>query len=221
MCRLYSSPNKLLGSSKSVWIARLWQRAGSRTPNHGAAGNPDAFANIRVQQRRVPQPPALIAGDQSFTLSKQAQLCCVSLQAQYQAFVRFAVGSSTATAIALKRPLRFGTVDRRGLKCLVVSSRISSGASQQTLYRCCGRNVVVPGANSKRFFCVPIGLYRDILRAPTALGMPARSALAGPWGVRLACVIKASIWAAWPWPASTTSAAPWLRIRAAWGIRAR
>jgi hypothetical protein len=65
------------------------------------------FANRRVQQRRVPQPPTLIAGDQSFTLPKQAQLCCVSLQAQYQAFVRFAVERCTASAIALKRPFAF------------------------------------------------------------------------------------------------------------------
>jgi hypothetical protein len=72
-----------------------------RAPNSGAAGSPADFANIRVQQRRVPQPPAFTAGDKSFTLPKQAQLCCVSLQAQYQAFVRFAVESCTALAIAL------------------------------------------------------------------------------------------------------------------------
>jgi hypothetical protein len=73
----------------------------SRTPNHGAAEYAADFVNIRVQQRRVPQPPALIAGDQSFTLPKQAKLCCVSLQAQYQAFIRFAVERCTASAIAL------------------------------------------------------------------------------------------------------------------------
>jgi hypothetical protein len=79
----------------------------SRAPNHDAAGSTADFVNIRVQQRRVPQPPASIAGDKSFTLPKQAQLCCVSLQAQYQAFVRFAVESGTASAIALKRPFAF------------------------------------------------------------------------------------------------------------------
>jgi hypothetical protein len=58
----------------------------------------------RVQQRRVPQQPVDIAGcTESFSLPKQAQVSRVSFQAQYQAFVRFAVGSSAAlSAIALK-----------------------------------------------------------------------------------------------------------------------
>jgi len=59
------------------------------------------LANSRVQQRRVPQQPAYVAGVKSFTLPKQAQLCCVCLQAQYQAFIGFMVESSTASAIAL------------------------------------------------------------------------------------------------------------------------
>jgi hypothetical protein len=58
-------------------------------------------STFAFNKRRVPQPPAVIAGDQSFTLPKQAKLCCVSLQAQYQAFVRFAVERCTASAIAL------------------------------------------------------------------------------------------------------------------------
>jgi hypothetical protein len=86
----------------------------SRAPNHGVVGKAAGLANRRVQQRRVPQQPAYIAGVKSFTLPKQAQLCCVSLQAQYQAFIGFMVESSTASAIALKGPLRSGTVDRRG-----------------------------------------------------------------------------------------------------------
>jgi hypothetical protein len=73
----------------------------SQAPNHGADEDTADFICIRVQQRRVPQPPALIAGEQSFTLPKQAKLCCVGLQAQYQAFVRFAVERCTASAIAL------------------------------------------------------------------------------------------------------------------------
>ena len=78
-----------------------------RPPIRGAAPGTTDFADIRVQQRRVPQAQALIAGDQSFTLPKQAQLCCVSVQAQYQAFVRFAVESCTASAIALKQTFAF------------------------------------------------------------------------------------------------------------------
>jgi len=79
----------------------------SRAPRARADRTLPMFVDRRVQQRRVPQPPALIAGDQSFTLPKQAQLCCVSLQAQYQAFVRFAVESCTASAIALKQTFAF------------------------------------------------------------------------------------------------------------------
>ena len=74
-------------------------------------------------------------------------------------------------------------------------------------YRCCGRNVVVPGGNSKRFFYVPMGLYRGIFRPETALGMPPRSRFGGPAGDNPAAVIRASISVAWPWPASTTSTA--------------
>jgi len=62
---------------------------------------------LAFNKRRVPQAQALIAGDQSFTLPKQAKLCCVSVQAQYQAFVRFAVESCTASAIALKQTFAF------------------------------------------------------------------------------------------------------------------
>jgi hypothetical protein len=59
-------------------------------------------ATRRRQQRRVPHSPAYAGCINSFCLPKQAQLSCVSLQAQYQAFVRFAVGSSAAlSAIAL------------------------------------------------------------------------------------------------------------------------
>jgi len=101
----------------------------------------------------------------------------------------------------------------------LVFHRIPAGPA--TLNRRCGRNVVVPGRYSKRFFCVPIGLYRGILRAPTARKIPARSALGGLWGVNPASVIKASISRAWPCPASTTSAAPPASSRAACGIRAR
>jgi hypothetical protein len=52
-----------------------------------AAVNKDAF----------PTSPACVAGRiRSFRLQKQAQVSSVIFQAQYQAFVRFAVGSSAA-----------------------------------------------------------------------------------------------------------------------------
>ena len=162
----------------------------SRAPNHDAVRTAAGLANMRVQQRRVPQPPAFIAGVKSFTLPKQAQLCCVSLQAQYQAFVRFAVESSTAPAIALNSTCVLEPFTRRALVSRTLASPASSyGAS--TLDRCCGRNVVAPGEYSKGFFCVPKGLYRAILWPATALGIPARSAFGAITAANPAAVIRA------------------------------
>jgi hypothetical protein len=59
----------------------------------------DAFPNsASLPQQRKPWPSAASI----ILLAKQAQVSCVSIQAQYQAFVRFAVRSSAAlSAIAL------------------------------------------------------------------------------------------------------------------------
>jgi hypothetical protein len=75
----------------------------SCTPNRSAVRFHTDFAVTRGQQRRVPQQSSgyrqLI---KSFRLPKQAQVSRVIFQAQYQAFVRFAVASSAALkAIAL------------------------------------------------------------------------------------------------------------------------
>jgi hypothetical protein len=52
---------------------------------------------VAVNKDAFPNSPACAAGCiKSFRLSKQAQVSCVSFQAQYQAFVRFAVRSSAA-----------------------------------------------------------------------------------------------------------------------------
>jgi hypothetical protein len=61
---------------------------------------------VAVNKDAFPNSPADGAGRiKSFRLPKQAQVSRVSFQAQYQAFVRFAVGSSAAlSAIALNRP---------------------------------------------------------------------------------------------------------------------
>jgi hypothetical protein len=64
------------------------------------AFNKDAFPNCRHIASRT----------KSFSLPKQAQVFSHEFQAQYQAFVRFAVTSSAAlSAIALKWDLAFGT----------------------------------------------------------------------------------------------------------------
>jgi len=58
---------------------------------------------VAVNKDALPNSPANDAGCiKSIRLPKQAQVSSVSFQAQYQAFVRFAVGSSAAlSAIAL------------------------------------------------------------------------------------------------------------------------
>jgi hypothetical protein len=52
---------------------------------------------VAVDKDALPSSPAVTAGCiKSFRLQKQAQVSRVSFQAQYQAFVRFAVKSSAA-----------------------------------------------------------------------------------------------------------------------------
>jgi hypothetical protein len=52
---------------------------------------------VAVNKDAFPNSPACVAGcTKSLSLPKQAQISRVSFQAQYQAFVRFAVGSSAA-----------------------------------------------------------------------------------------------------------------------------
>jgi len=52
---------------------------------------------VAVNKDALPNSPADAAGCiKSIRLPKQAQVSSVSFQAQYQAFVRFAVGSSAA-----------------------------------------------------------------------------------------------------------------------------
>jgi hypothetical protein len=52
---------------------------------------------VAVNKDAFPSSPACVAGCiKSFRLPKQAQVSSVSFQAQYQAFVRFAVGSGAA-----------------------------------------------------------------------------------------------------------------------------
>jgi hypothetical protein len=103
MSCLYSSPGFAV-----VIVIRCGTRDAHRIAVHfKSASN---FAVRRVQQRRVPQLPAHCQPDQSFSLPKQAQVFSHEFQAQYQAFVRFAVTSSAAlSAIALKWDLAFGT----------------------------------------------------------------------------------------------------------------
>jgi hypothetical protein len=72
---------------------------------------------VAVNKDAFPSSPAHAAGcAKLFSLPKQAQVSCVSFQAQYQAFVRFAVGSSAAlSAIALNLTCVLEPFTRGGL----------------------------------------------------------------------------------------------------------
>jgi hypothetical protein len=80
-------------------------------PDRSAVRFHTDFAVRRRQQRRVPQQSSGRRWlHQSFRLPKQAQVFTVAFQAQYQAFVRFAVkAAQLSKAIALNQDLRFGT----------------------------------------------------------------------------------------------------------------
>jgi hypothetical protein len=66
---------------------------------HRIAARPDStqiLPYLAVNKDAFPQQPASRQPLKSFRLPKQAQVSRVNFQAQYQAFVRFAVGSSAA-----------------------------------------------------------------------------------------------------------------------------
>jgi hypothetical protein len=68
------------------------------------------FVNVACNKDAFPTRQRISPANPSLSLPKQAQFSCVDPQAQYQAFVRFAVTSSAAlSAIALQLDLRFGT----------------------------------------------------------------------------------------------------------------
>jgi hypothetical protein len=106
MSCLYSSPevnslevmNPGLSSSSSL-------RPGAHPAHLVAAPSHSTpiLPYIAVDKDAFPQPSAHAGCIKSFRLPTQAQASSVSFRAQYQAFVRFAVGSGAAlSAIALK-----------------------------------------------------------------------------------------------------------------------
>jgi hypothetical protein len=198
-----------------------------RAPGRSAVKFHTDFA-VRSQQRRVPQqsseprwlhrinPPAETSTDFSRDLS--------SAISGFRSLCGRKQRSSLSHRAQLD--LRFGTFHSGralALRTLAYTRNIPSGLSTgpATLDRCCERNVVAPGEYSKGFLCTPMGLYGGNLRPATALGTPARSALAGRSSVNPAAVIKPWIGPLWPCPASTTSAPPGTSIRAACGISVR
>src|SRR5260370_14766024 len=102
MSCLYSSPEVTsFGLPLSHSLRPI--RHASRAPNRSAVQFQIDLPYVAVNNDAFPYSPADGAGCiKSFRLPKQAQVFRVIFQAQYQAFVRFAVGSSAAlSAIAL------------------------------------------------------------------------------------------------------------------------
>src|SRR4030081_2357110 len=113
MSRLYSSPGvtnlelsvALVISLGSSWSWSLGPIRGTRHAHRIAVqfDSTQILPYVAVNKDASPTSPVYGAAClKSFGLPKQAQVARVIFQAQYQAFVRFAVGSSAAlSAIAL------------------------------------------------------------------------------------------------------------------------
>jgi hypothetical protein len=154
MSRLYSSPESYAVALESYAVVSASPERG-RTEAHRItvsfhamssisptiAFNKDAFPNRRHALPAGPiiQPAktSLINAHDGFAWRYAAQVfmlrkssCCVNLQAQYQAFVRFAVESSTASAIALNWTCVLEPFTRRALVSRTLASPVPSyGAS--------------------------------------------------------------------------------------------
>ena len=176
------------------------------------------LAVIRVQQRRVPQPPADHASrTKSPTCRNKVRLLCVKFKAQYQAFVRFAVASSAAlSAIALNQTCLLEPFTRTGsLARILASSRRSTGRAnpEPMLYQEGSRS---PGI-FQAVFSVLRRLYQGFFCPDTALRMPPRSAFGGAGRVSPDATIRPATSSLWSWPTSTTRRPPGASNRAASG----
>jgi hypothetical protein len=129
MSCLYSSPEvtslKLIALKLLTWkglaLNRRSRLAAIRTRHAHRIAMPfnstQILSYVAINKDAFPNSPANIAGrTESFRLPKQAQVYRVSFQAQYQAFVRFAVISSAAlSAIALNWTCVLEPFNRGGL----------------------------------------------------------------------------------------------------------
>jgi len=136
MSCLYSSPEvtslKLIALKLLTWSLALRSVALNSRSRLAAIGarhvhriamlfnSTQILSYVAINKDAFPSSPAHVAGcTESFRLPKQAQVCRVSFQAQYQAFVRFAVKSSAAlSAIALNWTCVLEPFNRGGLSFL-------------------------------------------------------------------------------------------------------
>ena len=175
---------------------------------------PSDFANRRVQQRRVPQPPALRRRrTKSFSLPKQAQLCCVSSLSAISGF-RSLCGRERHSSFSHRAQLTcvLEPFNRRALV------RDSGLHPRHPLRGICGASnpgpMLWPERSRSR------GIFQEVflrsnqdfidgfLRPPTARRMPARSALGGALRRQPRRRHQGPDIAAWPCPTSTTRTAP-------------
>src|ERR1700737_77747 len=139
--------------SIQVCCCRRSARRGTRgaLPSRNAVHLRIDFAVCRVQQRRVPQPPAYIAGwTKSFSLPKQAQVFSREFPSARSGF-RSLCGRKQRSSLSHRAQydLPFGTFHSGGLSLseLWPSPVVSMGPV--TPDRCCGRNVIAPEGYSK------------------------------------------------------------------------
>jgi hypothetical protein len=186
--------------------------------NSDAAPNPDVVVNRRVPQRRVPHRLRVPPANQSFSLPQQALLSCVSRQAQFR--LSFTLRSEAAQLWELSRwngPSFWNPSPGAALALRTPAFRPSH---PRCLHRCWPVRSRSRGIFQVVFAPHP-GFYGGIFRLATALAIPPRSAFGPPTIVNPAAVIKPSMSPAWPRPASTTSAPPVFKRRAASGISTR
>ena len=151
-----------------------------------------------TKTRSPPARRASPAASKSFRLPKQAQVSSVIFQAQYQAFVRFAVkGSAAFSSHRAQRDLLLWNLYSGRAHSLEILALTPTFGSQRPCTDVVW-NVVAPGEYSKWFFCIPIRHYRGSFRPATARGMPAKSALGGPADVNPAADINSPTGPLWP-----------------------
>ena len=118
-------------------------------PTHVRVVTPEGLNMFsQAANRRLIAP----AGPNRSTRRNRARLLCVISEAQYQAFVRFAVASGAAlSAIALNRTCLLEPLPGRALLREFWRPAVKR-RGEPTLNRCCNRKVVSPRGYSKRFF---------------------------------------------------------------------
>src|ERR1700692_1862896 len=188
MSCLYSSPVKNL-EVKSLGFSSLSSRrpvwAGLSRAESRRSSVPQRFYRTSQSARtRSPTAQASAAG----CINHSARQTSTGFLREYSSAIsgfRSLCGQEQRSSFSHRAQLdlRFGTFHSGRaltLRTLGTFHNIPMGYLRgQQPWTDVGRNVVAPGEYSKRFFCIPIGLYGGFFRPAAARLMPPRSALAG------------------------------------------